>query len=105
MDEFVKAASSGDRSPEFAPREVAEEEAVKSNVFKINNPHNISGKNELVCSDQEEVTTPGPTIVKPDFSRSALKEHSDFNQVLQVDYMVQKPGILMIVLRHSHQWF
>ena len=60
MDEFVKAASSGDRSPEFAPREMAEEEALKSNVFKINNPHNISGKNALVCSDKEEATSPGP---------------------------------------------
>ena len=105
MDEFVKAASSGDRSPEFAPREMAEEEALKSNVFKINNPHNISGKNALVCSDKEEATSPGPTIVKPDFSRSALKEHSDFNQVLQVNNMAQKHGILMIVLRHFHQWF
>ena len=89
MDEFVKAASSGDRSPEFAPREMAEEEAFKSNVFKINNPHNISGKNALVCSDKEEATSPGPTIVKPDFSRSALKEHSDFNQVLQLNNMAQ----------------
>ena len=83
LDEFVKAASSGDRSPEFAPKEVAEEEALKSSIFKISS-HNISGKNNLVCSDIEEPPTPVPTITKPDFSRSAIKEHGDFKQVLQV---------------------
>ena len=41
LDEFVKAASSGDRSPEFAPKEVAEEEALKSSIFKISS-HNLS---------------------------------------------------------------
>ena len=84
LDEFVKAASSGDRSPEFAPKEVAEEEAkFKSNMFKIST-HNISGRTGLVCSDFEEPPTPVPTITKPDFSRSAIKEHGDFKQVLQV---------------------
>jgi len=78
----VKAASSGDRSPEFAPKEVAEEEAFKSTTFKIST-HNISGKTGLVCSDLEEPPTPVPTITKPDFSRSAIKEHGDFKQVLQ----------------------
>jgi len=78
----VKAASSGDRSPEFAPKEVAEEEAIKTSLFKIS-AHNISGRTGLVCSDFEEAPTPIPTITKPDFSRSAIKEHSDFKQVLQ----------------------
>ena len=85
LDEFVKAASSGDRSPEFAPKEVAEEEALKTSLFKIS-AHNISGRTTgLVCNDfEEEAPTPVPTITKPDFSRSAIKEHGDFNQVLQV---------------------
>ena len=77
LDEFVKAASSGDRSPEF---EVAEGEAFKSSMFKIS-----SGRSGLVCSNFEEPPTPVPTITKPDFSRSAIKEHGDFKQVLQVN--------------------
>ena len=47
LDEFVKRASSGDRSPQFAPRE-AEAEAVRS-VVKIN-PTNRSGSG---CREKE----------------------------------------------------
>ena len=108
LDEFVKAASSGDRSPEFAPKEVAEEEnRFKSNMFKITTAHNISGgRTGLVCSDFEEPPTPVPTITKPDFSRSAIKEHGDFKQVLQVKKQLRNIGQLL----HFHHrpfllWF
>ena len=108
LDEFVKAASSGDRSPEFAPKEVAEEETkFKSNMFKITTAHNISGgRAGLVCSDFEEPPTPVPTITKPDFSRSAIKEHGDFKQVLQVKNSSENIGQLL----HFHHrpfllWF
>ena len=108
LDEFVKAASSGDRSPEFAPKEVTEEEnKFKSSMFKITTAHSISGgKTNLICSDFEEPPTPVPTITKPDFSRSAIKEHGDFKQVLQVINCSENIGQLL----HFHHrpfllWF